>query len=181
MKLTDYITYIEPLKRFRQYWTAKIGQTEVPGDTREEATKNLFTFIQNSLNGSYTPILLFHYGHVALIWRANDQWFYTTRQNGRSGPVHSNIHCVGDQDRTEQAARRHLADYALDEGRSPEEAASIIEVYGDYQEFIHQCERTKRVQQLMEEYHVNWQTASEINDGLRTAPHCSTERSEITQ
>ncbi len=42
MKLTDYITYIEPLKRFRPHWTAKLGEIEDTGSDREEATKNLF-------------------------------------------------------------------------------------------------------------------------------------------
>src|SRR5438128_2220711 len=126
MKLTDFITLTEPMKRWREYWTAELGETKATGQSREEATTNLFQTVKLCLDGSFTPILLFHYGRVALIWREGQNWYYTIRQMGESGAVTSNIHCIGDRQQTEIYARTHLAQYALDEVHHPEEAATII-------------------------------------------------------
>ncbi|SRR6266516_2006413 len=167
MKLADYIIYIEPLKRWREYWTAQIGQTKGTGPTREEATESLFTIIQESLDGTFTPSLLFHHGYVALIWREGQQWFYTVRKVGESGAAQSNIHCIGDRQQTEVYARNHLAQYAIDEVKHPEEAAEIILDEQERKHFIATEYRNREVQRVMQERGVDLYQASMIVDGLR--------------
>jgi hypothetical protein len=170
MKLTDYITYTEPMKRFREFWTANIGQTQGTGPTREDATKNLFDIVKKSLNGNFIPAMIFHHGYVALIWREGQHWYYTIRKVDESGPVMSNIHCIGDRQATEMYARHHLAAYVEDEGGSPEEAAEIITDELARKTFLDQCYHTKRVQALMAEHGLDWQTACQVEDGLKPLP-----------
>src|SRR6266852_321478 len=100
MKLTDYITVVPPMKHFRQFWTAKLGEIEATGSDREEATSTLFIDIKTILSGDYIPVMIFHLGYVALVWRELAGWSYTIRRCGESGPVMSNIHCIGAKEPT---------------------------------------------------------------------------------
>ena len=167
MKLSDYISYVPPMKRFREFWTAKIGQTEGTGKNQQEATANLFTRIQNSLDGDYTPALIFHHGYVALIWREGEAWLYTIRKTTESGPVMSNIHCIGAKEETLAHARLHLAQYVLDDVRHPEEAAECITDERDRHQFLSDYYRGQAIARIMEERGVDHYHASMIYDGLR--------------
>jgi hypothetical protein len=166
MKLTNFITYVPPMKRFREFWTAKVGQTEGTGKNQQEATANLFETIQKSLDGDSTPSLLFHCGYIALIYKSGIGWFYTIRPVGKSGVVSSNIHYVGDRDETERAARRHLAQYAMDSVAHPEQAAEVFTDEADRRQFIADAYRAKEVQYIMAERGVDWHQANLIFDGL---------------
>ena len=166
MKLTDFITLTEPMKHWREYWTAQLGDTKATGKSKEEATKNLFQTIRQSLDGSFVPVMLFHYGRIALIWREGQQWYYTVREVGESGPVHTNIHCIGDRQQTEIYARNHLAQYALEMVKHPEEAAEIIIDEQERGRFIAAEYRSREIRQIMQERSVDLYRASMIFDGL---------------
>ena len=167
MKFTDVVTYIPPMKRWRPFWTAKIGETEFTGKDREEATTALFTNIKTILSGDYIPTMIFHHGYVALVWRELSGWSYTIRKATESGPVMSNIHCIGAKEPTEAHARLHLAQYVLDDVRHPEEAAECITDERDRHQFLSDYYRGQAIARIMEERGVDHYHASMIYDGLR--------------
>lgn len=166
--MKEHITYTKPQGKFRPLWTARIGDVECTGKTKEEATDALFAKVRKSIAGSYMPTILSHCGYIALIYRELDCWFYHIREASKSGAVTSNLHAIGGGTRqeTERAARRHLADYALDAGRSLEEAASIIEHEQDHVDFLRNTLRDREIARIMHDDNVDWQTANERYDGI---------------
>ena len=174
MKITDYITYIPPMKPFRSYWTAKVGETEAMGVSREEATTALFRKVEQAFEGNYTPLVIPHCGYVAHIWRDVEAgWCYAIKGLYFDGRLDHSYCIVGGYDATIRAARKHLADYVYDGEepgptvRHPEKAAECIINEEDCREFISRAYRTKRVQAIMAERGVSWEQANMIEDGLR--------------
>ncbi len=174
MKITDFITYIPPMKPFRSYWTAKVGETEAMGVSREEATTALFRKVEQAFEGNYTPLVIPHCGYVAHIWRDVEAgWCYAIKGLYFDGRLDHSYCIVGGYDATIRAARKHLADYVYDGEepgptvRHPEKAAECIINEEDCREFISRAYRTKRVQAIMAERGVSWEQANMIEDGLR--------------
>jgi hypothetical protein len=173
LKITDYITYIPPMKPFRPNWAAKIGELSAQGITREEATTALFRKVEQGFEGSYAPLVIPHCGYVAHIWRDPEAgWCYSIKGLYFDGRLDHSYCVVGGYDATIRAARKHLADYVYDDEepgptvRHPEEAAEVILDEADRREFISRAYRTKRVQAIMVERGVNWEQANMIEDGL---------------
>jgi len=174
LKITDFITYLEPMKRWREYWTARVGELEATGKTREETTTALFRKVEQGYAGNYTPLVIPHCGYVAHIWRDVEAgWCYAIKGLYFDGRLDHSYCIVGDYDATVRAARKHLADYVYDGEepgptvRHPEEAAECIINEEDRREFISRAYRTKRVQAIMAERGVSWEQANMIEDGLR--------------
>lgn len=173
MKITDIITHVEPMKRFRQYWTAKlVGLTDVEGTgkDRDEATIDLLKTIVTSLKGDYAPILISFKGHIALIWRERASWYYTITTDGYQGSIATSIHTSScNREQTERHARRHMADYVADAATSFEEseaAAAIILNEEDRRNFLTTLHRTRKAKELMLQEGLNWVEANMKIDGL---------------
>ncbi|SRR6266567_950901 len=148
MRLEDFIRYERATGKWQTKWTARLGEVSAAGDSREDATRNLFTLVREGMEGSYDPVVIAFMGWVAHIWRNPlGDWCYAIRGAGFNGRLDRNSVLIGDYEETIRCARKHLADYVYD-GVSvfshPEEAAEIILDEGDRREFISRCYRTKR-------------------------------------
>lgn len=165
--MQQHIAYTKPAGKFRPNWTARLGDVEAFGRTKEEAQDRLFAQLKAACTGSFTPVMICHKGYVALLWRDGAQWCYTIRAQDVSGAVTCNIHMIGaDRAIAERKARRHLADYALETCYHPEEAAECIENEQDRREFLATCYRSCEVKRIMDEHGLDWQAANMRYDGL---------------
>lgn len=174
MKLSDFIRYTAPVKRFRPNWTAAFGGIEERGTTQDEATTSLFGALRASTVGDFTPVIIPFGGYIALVWRDQATWMYTIRPDSVKGEIKGNFHSIGSKrDEAEARARVHLAQYVLDDGLTfrrdtfiPEEAAWIIDDPADKADFFSMAKRTIEVRDLMATG-LNWSEANMKLDNLR--------------
>lgn len=164
--LDTYIKYQKPQGKYNPNWEARLGEAVAQGSTKEEATDNLFKDVKKSLHGSYIPTLIFHKNRVALIFRELQGWSYHIRKLEENGKGLSCVFMDGDDRVHERAARKHLADYAYDDGYPIEEAGSIIIDEKDFANWKENIERSSKVQAIMAERNVDSYQASMILDGL---------------
>ncbi len=171
LKLSDFIRYTAPVKRFRPNWTAAFGGIEERGATQDEATASLFGALRASTVGDFTPVVIPFGGYIALVWRDQATWMYTIRPDSVKGEIKSNFHSIGPKrDEAEARARVHLAQYVLDDmlggaDFTTEEIAKIILEPGDQRDFFSLAARSIEVKMLMATG-LTWQEANIQLDGL---------------
>jgi hypothetical protein len=185
--MTDHISYDEPSKVFhRPHWIAKMGGVEATGKTKTEARAALMDKVHAAVRGVYTPTLIPLRGRVALIWREQNGWYYTVRAVGQNGLIVSNIHYLGgDWHETERAARRHLANYVMDDEIEAvkdrggilffsdiffpamlENIAEVITDRSDRARFIGDWKYQHKVARIMVEQGIPFEEACRVADGV---------------
>jgi hypothetical protein len=185
--MTDHISYDEPSKVFhRPHWIAKMGGVEATGKTKTEAREALMDKVAEAARGPYTPTMIFLRGRAALLWREQNGWYYTVRAVGQNGLIVSNIHYLGgDWNETERVARKHLANYVMDDEIEAvkdqggilsfsdilfpvmlENIAEVITDQDDRARFIDDWKYQRRVARIMAEQGIPFEEARHIADAI---------------
>lgn len=187
--MNDHIEYTEPCKVLHQYtWKARMGDIDAQGKTKSEAREALMEKVHAALTGTYTPTMIFCRKRYALIWREQNGWYYTVQPIGPSGQINNNFHFYETLHETERRARKHLADYVMDDEIAEVKSRGGILYFSndffvemllsigdvildDYDgaHFIDEWKYQRKVARVMKEQGVDFEEAWRIADGPRGA------------